>query len=497
MTSLTKSALSGVAWNFAGSGVIAIMQIASAAVTARLIDQAQFGAYASAQAALTLASYFTVSTIGLGILRRSGLSEKTAGTAVAVSIGTAALVLAAMLLLASLWAHAWGIPEAASLVRVLGFALFFTSLSAVPLALLRRRLRFAAPAVAETVTQIGGITVSILLALLLHSALALAIGQLAAGVALCVWAIGLARREIRIRFDLREARELFAYGSQLSGLYLGFYGAYTLPYWVAGRSYGAATLGLYSRSSLIIALPLTYVTSGISKVLFPLYGRIRDDAARIRALIGEALVLTTGFGWPLMAIVAGGAPVIIDALLGPSWHDATPLLRLTALIGCAQLPTGLLTNAAEAIGWIRITTLRLTVFIVLVCVSIGVTQIAGLGLQALLAGLAVAEWTSYGITLEPFVTRKALDRKLLLRSQLIHAAVSVGAFTCTYLGAVALEGTAILARVVVEGAIALVLCGIILTGRSWFPATKVLTERMGGSLRPRNRLIRRSLESSQ
>ena len=133
---------------------------------------------------------------------------------------------------------------------------------------------------ADTATQIGGIVVGVLLAVLLHSALALAIGQLVAGATLFCWAVALARRDIRFHFDVAEGRELFTYGGQLSGLYLGFFAAYTLPGWVAGRAYGAATLGLYSRSSLIVTLPLTYVTSGISKVLFPLYGRVCDDAVR-------------------------------------------------------------------------------------------------------------------------------------------------------------------------------------------------------------------------
>ena len=136
MTTLTKSALRGVAWNYTGSAVVVVTQIVSAAVTARLIHQAEFGSYAAAQAALALASYFTVSTIGLGILRRSELGEKTAGTAIALSVATAALVLVAMWFLAEPWANAWGIPSAAPLVRVLAFALFFTALSSVPLALL-------------------------------------------------------------------------------------------------------------------------------------------------------------------------------------------------------------------------------------------------------------------------------------------------------------------------------------------------------------------------
>ena len=487
--SLAKDALSGVAWNYSGTAVLVVVQIASAAATARLIVPAEFGAYAAAQAAMALASYFTLWTIGLGILRRSELAEKTAGTAFALSAATASLVVVAMWLIAVPWAAAWGIDSAALLVRVLAFALFFTSLSSIPLALVRRRLRFASAAVAETSSQIGGIIVSISLAVALHSALALAIGQVVAGAALLVWAIALARRDLRLGFDLAEARELFTYGGQLSVLYFGFYAANWLPSWVAGRSYGAVTLGLYSRANLIVGLPLTYLTSGISKVLFPLYGRVRDDRARTRNLLSEALVLATGFSWPLFAIVAGAAPVVIDALLGPRWHAATPMLRLSALIVCAAIPISLLTNAGEALGWIRITALRLAVFLVLLLSAITVTLGADLAFEWVLAGVAVAQWATYAIMLRTFSTRAVVHGELLVRSHLVHGAVSLVAFALALLGAWALDGTGIAAQIAAEIAITLAVFAIILTGRSWFPATEVLTRRMGGTLRSRHGLM--------
>ena len=53
-------------------------------------------------------------------------------------------------------------------------------------------------------------------------------------------------------------------------------------------------LGVYSRSFMIVALPATYATSSVYKVLYPLYGRVRDDFARTRAVVDEGLTLTTG-----------------------------------------------------------------------------------------------------------------------------------------------------------------------------------------------------------
>lgn len=478
-TSLTKSALTGVAWNYAGIAVLVVAQVASTAATARLIAPAEFGAYATAQAAIGLAGYFTISTIGLGILRRSELGPKTVGSALALSVTTGTLVLVALWPLAVPWCDAWGIRSAVSLVRVLAFSLLFTSLASVPLALVQRRLRFAAAAVVETVTQVAGLALSVFLAVLLHSAMALAIGQVAAAFALFVWAVVLARRDISFKFDRAEGRELFSYGSQLSGLYFGSYAANTLPSWVAGRTFGAFTLGLYSRANIIVNLPLTYLSSSVTKVLFPLYGRVRDSAERTRTLLSEGIVLATGFIWPMFAIVAGAAPVVVELLLGPRWHGATPLLRLCALIACGALPTGLLTNAAEAMGWIRLTTLRLIVFLALLCAAVTVVEFAGLGLSDLLVGVAIAQWATYAITLKPFLNRSVVDSRLLFRGHYVHAAVSLGAFGAALACADILAGAGSLAIVGGELGVTTVVCGLIISGRSWYPASAVLSRRMG------------------
>jgi hypothetical protein len=316
----------------------------------------------------------------------------------------------------------------------------------------------------------------------MHSALALAIGTVGAAAALFFVVVVLARNDMSFGFDRAEGRELLTYGGQLSGLYFGSYAANTLPAWVAGRTFGAPLLGLYSRANLIVGLPLTWLSSGATKVLFPLYGHVRDDIARTRALVSEGIILTTGFAWPLFAIVAGAASVVVDLLLGPRWHGATPLLQMSVLIACGALPTGLLTNAAEAMGWIRLATLRLVVFLALIGSAVAVSEFAGLGLVDLLAGIAIAQWVTYAITLKPFVSRGVVDLRLVLRGHYVHAAVSLGAFGAALAVADVLPGFGSLASVAGELGVTAVVCGLILTGRSWYPASEVFFRRLGRNI---------------
>jgi PST family polysaccharide transporter len=476
---LARSALKGVAWTWGGSMVLILAQIASTATTARLVSPREFGVYASALAAAALAGYLTMDGLGPGLQRRSRLEEKTVGTAMTLSLAASSLVALGLWVVASPWAHAWGVPDATWTVRVVAVTLLFNSCAIVPIAVLRQRLRFGTAAVVETSSLVLGLATGAALAFWLHSALALALGQAAGGAAQFLAASVIARDHLRLAFDRADARELSRFASQVGGLNFLAYLAYSVPSWFTARVFGAPALGFYSRASLIVGLPAEYAVRSIFKVIFPLYGRVREDAARTRRLVDEALTLTTGFVWPILALIAGAAPVIVAVLLGNRWDDAAPLIPMFALMAAAWVPCGLLTNAGEALGWMRIIAARQVAFFVCVAAALAVAHYADLSLELLLLGLGVSEWMVYVLTLRAFIGRELLDRGPVLRRQLVHAALAVTAFAASAVCALLLRDYSLLAQVAGQVMIGAAVIGTIALGRGWIPATGVLAHRMG------------------
>jgi PST family polysaccharide transporter len=477
--SLARSALGGVAWNWAGSVVLIVAQILSTAATARLISPREFGAYATAQALAGLVGYFTMTALGSGLLRRSKLEPRVVGSALTLSLGTSALIALVVWFSAAPWANAWRVPEAIGLIRILAVTLLLTSAATVPLALIRRELRFGTAAIVETGTQVLGLGISVALAFDLHSATALAVGQAVAGGTLLAASAVIARRRLTLRFDRCEARELLTFSGQVSLLSLSSYIAFTVPGWFAARVYGASVLGLYSRAALIVGLPVTYLTTGVTKVFYPLYGRVRDDAVRTRTLLADGLILTTGLTWPLFALVAGASPAVVKILLGDKWHAAAPLVALCALGACASLPCSLLTNVAEAFGWMRLIATRQLGLCGGIGATIVVVKLGGLDIEWLLAGVAAAQWIAYILTVVPFVKRDFLDGRSVALTQSIHGGYSLVAFGLAFGCARALEGSVPAIQVTGQLAVAGAVAGLILLGGGWFPAKRTLARRIG------------------
>ena len=478
VTSFTGKVLSGAAWNYSGATVLVVTQIVSTVATARLVSPREFGFYATAQAAAGIFGYFALSAVGQGLLRRSYLDPRAVGTAQTISLTCGAVVSLVMWFVAGPWSDAWHIPDAEPLVRVMAVTLFLTSCATVPLALLRHKLRFRAAAIVETGSQVVGVAAGVLLAIHMHSAMALVIGQTITASTLLAAASMLTRRELRLDFSVSEGRELASFAGQVSAQNIGFFTLYTAPSWVIARLFGANALGLYSRANLIVGLPLTYLSAGLIKVMYPFYGRVGTQVLRAKAFLSEAVTIATGFGWTLFMLVAGASPVVVDLLLGPRWERSAILVRLCALIACASLPWALLTNAAEAFRWMRVVWSVQAAYALVLGTGIALVHFASLGLNDVLVGAAAAQWTAYLLLVGVFTRRSFLDARMIASGHLIHGVLALCVYAVAASCAHFLHGEPLLVRTISELAVAIAAGGALVAGRQWIPCSRILGQRL-------------------
>lgn len=479
MSILAGSALRGVAWNWTGSAVLVVAQLGSTAATARLVSPREFGLYAAAQAIFGLAGFFSMRAVGQDLQRRAELGPRTVGTAVTVLLVAALLVGGALAAGASLWAEAWGVPDAAWAIRVFSLALMLQSLAVTPLALLRRELRFGRAASVETGAIVAGMAIGVGLAVHLHSAVALAIGQAAGAAILLAGSVTIARGGLMPAFDRADARTLFAFAGQIGGFGLLAYCASILPSWFVARQFGASLLGLFSRARQMAELPADYAKSSVYKVIFPLYGRVREDPARTRTLLREALSLSTGLAWPAFAFLAGAAPLAVEVVLGSRWADSAPLLALFCLIVCAAIPAGLLTNCAEAFGWMRIVGLRQGALLLGVALVLAATAATGRGAQAMLLGVAAAQWATYLATAILFARRGLLGGREALTEHAAHGAFALLALGVGATATAVASGSAVGIQALVAVTGALLACAVFAFLHRTIPAGRILAKRLG------------------
>jgi O-antigen/teichoic acid export membrane protein len=374
--SLAQRGLRGAAWIYGGSAVVIVGQLAYTAMTARLISPSEFGAYATAQALLMLVGYFALSSVGNALIRHPALDRRVVGTALVITGVAGAIVALVVLAVAGLWADLWRAPDAASLVRILAPQVLLASLAVVPVSLIRRNLRYGAASLIETASALAGFTVGAVLAVSLRSAEALVAGQVATSGALLTLGVLVARAELGLTWDREHARSLFSFSAQVSLQNLGHYFNNTLPSLVVSRSLGQSSLGYFSRASLLVGLPLSFLAQGAAKTLYPMYPKFRENVAESRKMMLDVTCVGTYVVWPLFGALAGLAPVVVEVLLGDEWTPVVELVGPLSVYAAANFAYSIYASFAEAFGYLR---------------QIWVVQVCWTLVLALLLILAVAE----------------------------------------------------------------------------------------------------------
>lgn len=318
-------------WGLASLVVNVVAQLGFTAVMARLLEPAAFGLMAMAIIAMRLFAHVSQAGLAAALVQRPDLQRAHVQAALGLTLTIGTLATLAMWLAAPLLAMFFADPALPAVLRGLAPNLLLAALGALPLALLRRRLRFKAIAAIETIAYIVGYgAVGALLASLGAGVWAL-VGATLAQSALA-WALAYTQERHTLRPRLSaEGRELLSYGTPFSLVGLLEFLSANLPAAAIGRLLGAPALGVFSRAWLLTNLPVEKATVVVARVLFPLLSQMQGDRPRLGALFVLALSAVGLLGAALTLSIAAVAEPLVAVLLGHQWRAAVPVVEVLAL----------------------------------------------------------------------------------------------------------------------------------------------------------------------
>ena len=323
-----------------------IVQFGSQLALIRLLDPASFGLVALAAPAVSLIQ--VVSDLGLeqAIVQRPSVSQAQVSGLFWISAGLGLAAASLLFLLAPVYAALLARPELVGVVRVLAVLVAVSGLSAVPGALLNRRLSFASLAAVDMTALLVGTAIGVAAAVGGAGYWALVVGQ--AGSAL----VSLALTWVLVRWlpSLHDAtgaglRGILGFGAHLAGADLAAYVSASASSIILGSVIGTTELGLYDRSLRLVVGPLSQVMAPVSRVAVPVLSRLQDQGGSYVAaylfMLQAALLVTI----PGLLVLTACAAQILPSLLGPRWTGTAPVF---AWVGVG----GLAVSTYASTGWL-------------------------------------------------------------------------------------------------------------------------------------------------
>lgn len=322
-----------VAWSAIDLSSRHALQFLTSLVLARLLAPEDFGAIVLLQALLAAIAILVDGGLSTALIQHRDPSRTDESTAFWSQLAIASAAAA------GLWS---GLPWVARFLEVpqlspLGAAgavvVIANALGSIHVILLTRRLDFLTQFKAGTVAALLSAATAVALALRGAGVWALAAQVATFAVVFTAMLWWLHRWRPLPRWSRASARSLFGFGGfiLLANVINTIFERASAA--LIGKSYGARALGYYHRADTTQQLPTGLLGAILTRTLLPMLARAREDESSLRALTATAIRGAMFVNVPMMLGLAALALPALEALYGPRWRPAAPILEVLCIAG--------------------------------------------------------------------------------------------------------------------------------------------------------------------
>jgi len=327
----------------ASSFIVRLLRIGSTIILARLLDPSDFGLIALAGILLGGLSIFSGLGLSQALIATSENTQIAAFHAFLMTAAAGILLTLLMFATAGTYAEFYGTPELTAISQVMALIVLFQALRIVPDALLMKEMLFGRRALPTIIGTMGGIVISLSLAVLgfgvwslVAGAVTLALLELV-GIAIVCPEWGWFRKHT---WDNAMAKRLLSFGSRnlSTGVIRYFYNNFDDM--VVGKNLGPRQLGFYTQGFTLSNIAVTSVSTVTNSVLLPAYSKISQDRKRLARAYLESLQMVSVITVPLAMGTFVVAPEAVIVLIGEKWREAIPVLQVFAFMSLIRPISG-------------------------------------------------------------------------------------------------------------------------------------------------------------
>ncbi len=394
-----KTTINAVYWSIAQRWVVRGLSFVRIAVLARILLPVQIGVFGIATLVLGFLEVFTETWINVFLVQEEGDIDHYINTAWVISILRGLFIGLLILVGAPFISNFFNSPRSLSVILLISLVPVIRGFINPSVAKLQKELQFKNEFKFKSVLFVVEAVFSIGLALITHQAISLVWGMLVCAIVEVVLSFIYFHPKPKFVIDRSLSSKILHRGKWVTAAGIFNYLYQNGDNLVVGKLLGEYSLGLYSNAYKISSLPISEVSDVIARVTFPVYVKISSDAKRLtRAFVKSSLIVSLVSVFMGLVLYVFAHPVVL-IVLGSSWLEAVPALRVLALYGVAKsitntfFPVFLATKRQDYITWISLASvLGLGITIIPLVNSLG---IVGAGLAATFGAMLALPFSFY------------------------------------------------------------------------------------------------------
>lgn len=331
---LSNQAFKAVRWTTANAICQASIQLLTIVILGRLLGPEVFGLMAMIMVVVEVVNVFARMGLGEAIIHKKEVTTNEISTLFYLSIGVGSLLSVLVFLSSEYISWLYSEPDLRSLIQIISFVFFVSSLGVIFQTLLRKHLLFDLFCQINIASHFSAFLLMIGLALWGAGVYSLVWGQLFmhSAIAICVTVVAYKKSWLpNLHFRLSEIIFYLKFGTyRVLAMATNQFNS-RVDQMLIGAILGPVTLGFYSIAFRIIYLPINVVSPILTQVAFPFFSKIQDDTSRLKKNYLKYMNLILSINGPVLVGIAVLAPVFIPLVLGDRWEPTIPIIQALAV----------------------------------------------------------------------------------------------------------------------------------------------------------------------
>ncbi len=389
---LKQKVVHSLGWNLAGSVIIQLLNLITKIILARLLFPADFGIFAMVFIFINFLGIFVGFGISSAIIYKKEEPQKTLNTAVVLTTIIGIVLFFISYFSSNVIAVFFNQELLEPMIKLVSVVFLFDSLSTLLYATFIKELEFKK----KTIIDITSVFIySILVLVLVYIGLgvwALVISYVLQHLFVVILLWIFSPRRPSWEYDKTIAKEMFHFGKYALATSIIAWAITSIDNLFVGKQLGDESLGYYSMSFTIAALPVVSFTHLITAVFHPVYAKIQDDQNRLKEAYLKPLEWSLTVILPVSVGLFILADILVLVLFGEKWLPIVPLLKIFAIYCILRTVCTIIAQLLEGIG--KPKDAAKIVFIELIILCIGIITLISWGLYGVAIAVVFARFVS-------------------------------------------------------------------------------------------------------
>lgn len=331
--SVKRDFTSGVFWMSAGSWIEQGVNFLVFAILARLLGIEAFGFLAMAAAFVLVSEFLVRESVSEILLTKDALTPERLNAVFWVLVGFGALLTMVLFVSSGPIARFYGEAQVGPLIVALSPTVLMIALTAVPVAILRREMRFRVLALRAIAGVVAGGVVGIGMALAGFGVWSLA-GQriVQVGVNIVMAWLAVPWRP-GVSISGTQIKEVVSFGHRVAGLRAAELMAVQMPAVLIGVTLGPTQAGLFSIAWRVVEIASFLVITPLRMAAQPAFSAVARAGGEASKLLTDIMRLSGLAVFPAFFGLAVLAEPALTVLFGQKWAPAAPVLTVLAFFG--------------------------------------------------------------------------------------------------------------------------------------------------------------------